>query len=132
MSIEEEHLNVLENLESIVARLYRKHPEMTDYTVLRVYEALAAAYTAEALARAAKPADLSRLESELFEYVREVCEWRLGRAGSLGESKVAAGIAPIELTTLIQCLKRLVKSVQRWSKRDGRRGYLDFMTLFVG
>jgi len=37
---------------------------------------------------------------------------------------------PIDVPTLVLCLKRLVKSVQQWNKHGGRQGYLTFMTQF--
>lgn len=33
--------------------------------------------------------------------------------------------------SLVPCLKRLVKSVNKWTKHGGRQGYLNFMTQFV-
>lgn len=40
MRIEEEPLDVMQNLEFAVSRVYRQNPAMSDYAVLRTYEAL--------------------------------------------------------------------------------------------
>ena len=131
MRIEEQHQDVLQNIEFAVANLYRRNPDMTDYAVLRTYEALVQAYSAEVTGRTPKPIEPSGVEAELFRDVRLMCEWRLGRGNMPGRQDVAADIEAIDMATLILCLKRLVKSVQKWNKRGGRKGYLDFMTQFV-
>ena len=131
MRIEEEHTDVMQNLEFAVAAIYREHPEMTDYAALRAYEALVETYTAERAGRAPRLAALSDLEEDLVARVRGMCEWRLGRA-ALGdeEGAEADAIEPLPLETMILCLKRLVKSVNTWTRRSGRQGYLKFMAPF--
>jgi hypothetical protein len=131
MRIEEEYQDILQNIEFAVACLYRRNPEMTDYAVQRTYEALVQAYTAEITGRARKPTDPSGLEAELLRDVRSMCEWRLGRREMPVMQGDAPKCKPIDVPTLVLCLKRLVKSVQKWNKRGGRQGYLDFMTQFV-
>ena len=134
MRIEYEHTDVLQNLEFAVAELYREHPEMTDYAVLRVYEAVLEAYAAEKAGRAPRKLPLSDLEEGLSARIREVSEWRLERS-ALGESEDGGeGLPPGEplpLDTLLLCLKRLVKSVNTWTRRSGRQGYLNFMSPFA-
>ena len=39
---------------------------------------------------------------------------------------------PLQVEEIGQCLKRIHKSVQRWNKLRGRRGYLDFVSPFIG
>jgi len=131
MRIEEAHQDVLQNLEFVVAKLYRRNPDMTDYPVLRTYEALVQSYSSEVTGRAAKPTENSGLEAELLRDVRAMCEWRLGRAEARATGCDAMECEPIDVPTLVLCLKRLVKSVQKWNKRGGRQGYLSFMTQFV-
>lgn len=133
MSIEEEYTDVLQNIESVVARFYRKHPPMTDYAVLRTYEAVIDAYTAEKIDRQLRVRPRPGLEQELFEAVKMICEWRLGRApsNSQGPGISEHPFEPIDIDTLLACLKRLRKSVQKWNKQSGRQGYLDFMSQFI-
>ena len=40
-------------------------------------------------------------------------------------------VDPITLDELIICLKRLQKSAQTWTRRAGRKGYLDFIKQFM-
>jgi len=133
MSIEEEYPDVLQNIEFRVIRLYRAHPEMTDYAVLRIYEALAQLYSAEMTGRPPKPIEAEGLEAELFEGVKQMCELRLGRASLPADLDVEEGteFEPIEVETLVRCLKRLVNSVSHWTRLGGRQGYLNFVSEFV-
>jgi len=131
MRIEEERQDVLQNLEFAVARLYRRNPEMTDYAVLRTYEALTQLYAAEATGRTPKQVAAEGLEAELLRDVKHMCEWRLGRAILSPTQDEAPQCEPLDVPTLVLCLKRLVKSVNKWTKHHGRQGYLNFMTQFV-
>lgn len=131
MRIEEEHQDVLQNIEFAVANLYRRNPDMTDYAVQRTYEALVQSYSAEVTGRVVKPVSPEGVEAELLRNVRTVCEWRLGRGTMPVADDGAAECDPIDVPTLVLCLKRLVKSVQKWTKHGGRQGYLRFMTQFV-
>jgi hypothetical protein len=38
---------------------------------------------------------------------------------------------PITADEIVACLKRIRKSVQRWTKEGGRRGYLTFVEGYV-
>jgi hypothetical protein len=131
MRIEEERVDVMQNLEAAVARLYRVHPDMTDYAVLRTYETLQQSYSAEVTGRTQKPAAVEGVEADLLGDVKAVCEWRLGRASLPPDQDDEPKCEPLDVPTLVRCLKRLVKSVNKWTKHYGRRGYLDFMTQFV-
>jgi hypothetical protein len=134
MRIEEQYTDVMQNLEFPVAEAYRGLPEMTDYTALRVYEAAVEVYSAERADRAPRLPRLDEIEQGLLGRIREVCEWRLGRAALGVEDDDVKPIppgAPMPLDTLILCLKRLVKSVKTWTRRSGRQGYLKFVSPFV-
>ena len=55
MRIEDEYTDALQNIESVVAAVYRDHPETTDYNVMRTYEALIDLYLAERADRPPRP-----------------------------------------------------------------------------
>ena len=86
-------------------------------------------YEAEAESRSASGARLSDRAQRIFDAVRPICEWRLGRAPAPG--------APSELDTtltaaeLVLCLKRIRKSIDFWIKEGGRQGYLKFVSEYV-
>jgi len=126
MRIEEQHTDVLQNLEFMVATVYRENPDMADYAALRAYEALIEIYSAERSGRSPRLPPLSPLEQELVERLHEMCEWRLGRADPSNTPEDERS-EPLPVETLILCLKRLVKSVNTWTRRSVRQGYLSFM-----
>ena len=133
MRIEDEHTDVLQNIEFVVAQHYHARPEMTDYDVTRVYEALIDAYAGGNTGRQPRPWKPTEQEQELFKAARGVCEWRLGRDPMLsGDSEdTPAPPEAIDRQTLLLCLKRLRKSVMKWTKHSGRQGYLNFMSQFI-
>lgn len=133
MKTEDEQTDVLQNIEFVVARCYRDHPEMTDYAVVRTYEALIDAYVAERIGRQPRAWRPTELEQQLFGAAREMCEWRLGRNPLLFSDSDDPQPPPeaIDVETLLLCLKRLRRSVQKWTKLSGRQGYLSFMSQFV-
>jgi hypothetical protein len=131
MQIDEERLDVLQNLEHTVASVYAQHPELTDYAVLRTYEARLQAYSDEIKGRSPRSCFAEGAEAELMGQVRRMCEWRLGRCDVAMEDMQAPDCEPLDVPTMVLCLKRLVKSVKTWTKKGGRQGYLDFMSRFV-
>ena len=119
--------DVLQNIESAIVSVYRNDPALLDYEADGGLEALISYYTAELQGRPprAAPADPNR--RLVFEAVQRICEWRLGRAD-------LPGVPPMEPRTVdetVACLKRVRKSVQRWTKRGGRQGYLSFVSQYV-
>jgi hypothetical protein len=131
MRIEEERQDVLQNIEFAVARLHRLNPAMTDYAVLRTYEALVQLYSAEVTGRPAKAVTAEGVEAVLLRDVKQMCEWRLGRAPLSPTGDGPPECEPLDVRALVLCLRRLVKSVNKWTKRGGRQGYLNFMTQFI-
>lgn len=124
MPIEQEFETVLKDLETSVVATWRKHPELTDHAVLRVYEAAYARYRAEQRGQAAKPHGLTGLDVAIFDGVQATCESWLGRSG-----KTLGG--PISADDMVACLRRLTRSVKLHTQRTGRQGYLNFVGHFV-
>jgi hypothetical protein len=123
----EDHQDVLQNIEVAVVQVWREHRELTNYAVTRAYEAAMSLYKAEALEHTPKPVNLTGLDAKVYEAVKGVCEWRLGRAAPTEELKVS----PISLEDMVACLSRLRKSVEHWTKQGGRQGYLQFIGQFL-
>jgi hypothetical protein len=44
---------------------------------------------------------------------------------------IPPNISKITLEEVLACLKRIRKSVTRWNKANGRRGYLDFVQDYL-
>jgi hypothetical protein len=130
MRVEDEHLDVLQNIEFFIVAAYRDHPEIRDYAVMRVLDALVDSYRAEALGRGPRSAQLSPVEAQIFEHSRQVCQFWLGRTG-LGTSPPLPPSEVKSLEQILACIKRIQKSVDRWNKSGGQRGYLAFVSEFT-
>jgi hypothetical protein len=126
--IEEEYEDVLQNIEAAIVSVHRGHPEMLDYDVDGALEALIARYAAEQRGRTVRDPVLHGLREEVFNAVRVICEWRLGRDPS---DASAAGDGEVGVDVIVACLKRVRTSVQRWTREGGRKGYLTFIRRFV-
>lgn len=127
MDLFEKYQDVLQNIEFAIVSIYRENLEMTDYAVVRSLEAIINHYSAEKTGKRPRNYSLDEIEKEIFRQVQSVCEWRLGRPSSFG----MPGITPISLDEIIQCLKRILKSVEKWNKHEGIQGYLRFVSQYV-
>jgi hypothetical protein len=130
MRTEERYQDVLQNLEAVVVGLWRSHPDVTDYTVQRAYEAARGRYRAEATGRVPKPVELTGLDADLYAAIEGICEWRLGRR-ALDNDPELPSPTPLRAEELVECFGRLQKSVERWNRVGGRRGYLEFLSRFL-
>jgi hypothetical protein len=130
---ENKYLDVLQNIEFGIVRVYRERPQMVDWDALDAIEALIRGYTAEARGRSWPTTRLSDLSQSVFDSVRTMCEWRLGRGQPLmqGDQTVELEMKPVTAEEIIACLKRIRKSIGLWNKKGGRQGYLNFVSEFV-
>jgi hypothetical protein len=132
-SFEDKYLDVLQNIEFGIVRVYRERPELTDWDALDAIEALIRGYIAEARGRSQPNIRLSDLSQLVFDSVEAMCEWRLGREQPFVEDNQPLDVKmePKTLDEIIACLKRIRKSIKCWNKEGGRQGYLDFVSEFV-
>ena len=132
MSMEDDYLDVLQNIEFAIIHDYRKDSTLIDMDVRDAVEALLRHYGAEE--RQFRPPTIALAEkpSRVFRAVKDVCEWRLGRPTQLArvgaESEGDPG--PVTVGDILICLKRIQKSVRRWNKQGGRQGYLSFASQY--
>jgi hypothetical protein len=131
MSIENDYLDVLQNIEAIIVMIYREHAELSDYEVDKALVALIQTYRHETSGKTeVKPVgDLAML---IYEQVAAICNWRLGRTTMTDKQGNALSMpGPLSTDTVILCLKRLRKSVDTWTKQGGRQGYLNYIAQFL-
>jgi hypothetical protein len=121
---EERYMDVLQNLEFGIVQVARRHPEMTDWEALTAVELLMQVYRAEAAGREARRPELAPVES--------MCEWRLGRGSFVNDEgePVEIPVDPITAEEMYTCLKRIRRSIRKWTKRGGRQGYLTYIDQF--
>jgi hypothetical protein len=105
MEFEEKNLDLLQNLEFSVVSVWREHPDMTDYSVLRVFETALQVYRDEARGHAPKPHTLTGLDIVAFDCLKSMCDWRLGRGASPDEGAGMQEIPPVPLDALLDCLR---------------------------
>jgi hypothetical protein len=49
----------------------------------------------------------------------------------MGTGSTEAAPRPLQAVQMVECLQRLRKSVERWNRTGGSRGYLGFIRQFV-
>jgi len=122
MAIEEEYTDVLQNIETAIVSLYRQRRNLLDYDVDEALDALIDDYKAQQQQRAPKPHRFTERPEHVYKAVKQMCEWRLGREPlpKRGSAGSVAEVAALGAEEIVACLKRIKKSVQRWTKQGGR------------
>lgn len=127
MNPTEDHLDVLQNIEFAVAEVWKENPALNNYNVMRAYECAFEHYRALSREQQPKASTLTGLDGEVFQKVKEMCDWRLG----LSKTEKPEELPPIPLEDMLACLRKLRKSVELWTKQGGRQGYLQFIDQFL-
>jgi hypothetical protein len=129
---EEKYFDVLQNIEFAIVRVYRQHSDLVDFDVEQALSGLIREYKASQRGKTFDPSELAPLARDVYDSTREMCEWRLGQENPFAEEDVPfENPKPLSLDEMVACLKRIRKSVRRWSKRGGRQGYLQFIEQYV-
>jgi len=132
MSFEDDYMDVLQNIEFSIVSVYREMPSLLDYDVSKALNTLWAEYRAERSEKTAAPAQLNERAELVYNRVKSMCEWRLGRIELTTEDgEPGPGPAPMTPDEIMACLKRILKSVELWNKRSGRQGYLFFIEQHI-
>lgn len=138
MEFTEEYEDVLQNLEYTIMNYYYQNPSLEDWDVKRALEATIEHYRAEYVNRPAKTKNLAFFERQLSKRLVTVCEWRLGRISLDDMTAMTEGFTYqlnvddfIKTSEELQkCLKRIIRSVERWNRVNGKQGYLNFIAQF--
>jgi hypothetical protein len=136
MSVEEEHLDVLQNLEFAIVEVYRKTPDLIDAEVLTAIESLVRIYGAEAQGKSLRSRPLGGMSQSVADIVQVFCELRLGRSPIADppiepDDRPGGDLPTISLEVLVDCLKRIQSSIKFWNKKNGRQGYLNYIQQFI-
>lgn len=127
MGVEDQHLDVLQNIEFAIMQVYESTPDLIDAEVLKAIENVTRIYSAEAQGKSGSSLTIRGISAEVATQVKETCEIRLGRATS-GDTDET--MEPKTLTDIIDCLKRIQSSIKFWTQKGGRQGYLNFVQNF--
>jgi hypothetical protein len=128
MSVEDQHLDVLQNIEFAIMEVYESTPDLIDAEVLKAIETLTRMYSAEAQGKSGASLAIRGISAEVAEQVKEACEIRLGRAPAVLATDEL--MEPKTLTDIIDCLKRIQSSIKFWTQKGGRQGYVNFVQNF--
>ena len=131
MNWKDDELPALMELESTVLRIWSGHEEMTDYTAGRAYEAAYQYHRARLRGRDPKPPALTGLDLETYNAVQGVCEKLLAAGAKPFKGMPHRNLPPPTLERLVEYLRELHRSVERHTKIDGRRGYLEFLKNYI-
>ena len=127
MAVEDQHLDVLQNIEFAIMQVYESTPDLIDAEVLKAIEAVTRIYSAEAQGKSGSALAIRGISAEVAEQVKETCEMRLGRATVID---IDESMEPKTLADIIDCLKRIQSSIKFWTQKGGRQGYLNFVQNF--
>jgi len=130
MGLEDTHLDVLQNIEFAIVSVYRERRNLLDYDVMRALDALIEVYRAESRGHTPKEIPLPEPERLVFHRAKDMCEFRLGRKELGITGQMTAG-AEKTVDEILACLRKIRKSVDRWNKRGGQQGYLQFVSQYV-
>ncbi len=128
---EDEYLDVLYNIESAVLAACRKTPSAEDYDAHNAINALIRVYQAELNQRQPPQIRLQPAAENIRDAVQIMCDIMLGRKPLPDEKGRPVDTHTITLAEMIACLKRVRKSIERWTKEGGRCGYLNFISEFL-
>ena len=128
-NIEERHPDVLHNLEFAIVDVYRAEPALLDLDAQDAVDALVRHYRAEQEGRQPPSNRLDDRAERVFQALTEICEWRLGRGRLSGLDEIPGASIPV--AELVECLRRIQKSIRLWNREAGRRGYLGFVSQYV-
>jgi hypothetical protein len=130
MAFEDKYLDVLQNIEFPIQVVYKTRQDLTDYDVLSAIESLIDFYIAEERKREPRDFKLSEKSAEVYSSVKEMCDFRLGR-GLQDDIKTDGTPKPLSISEITSCLKTIKNSVNKWTKRNGKQGYLNFVKEYM-
>lgn len=130
MSIEDKYLDILQNIEFAIVEMADERSDVSDYSVIRALDALIGLYRAESRGHTQKPVTLDDPEWEVFETVKIVCEWRMGRKETPNLTQIPMEEAKT-VDDILTCLRKIRRSVDKWNRRGGPEGYLNFVSQYV-
>ena len=131
-AVEDDYLDVLHNIETAIIGVYRDQPGLVDAEADKALNTALLEYQAELQGRSANHPIPGGLAELVYVRVKEMCDWRLGReALETAEGEPGPEVPPLALDEIIVCLKRIRKSIRKWTKEGGQRGYLNFVDEYI-
>lgn len=142
MSVLVNYIDVLQNIEAMIVRVYREHDDLKDSDVIEGLEELSIYYKNKNRGIEREKQDLDELPDMVYDYVKAICEFRLGSDKAIIMGKLDKEVLDtldlsdedeqsLSIDVLIKCLKKIIKSAKFWYKRNGVKGYLNYINEFI-
>lgn len=122
-TFEEEHQAILRDLEAGIMQVYENHPEIVDHNVDKVMDLLIRSFEADVKGKRQPIVKLNTHEKLIYQRLLNTCEFWMNQRET--------GLPVYTKETVILCLKRIHKSMHSWTRKNGMRGYLDFVKAFI-
>ena len=130
MDVTREFTDILQNIESAIVTVCREHPDLKDADVLLATERLTGLYTREKKKLPTLPVSLPVKVMPLFEAMKDMCEIRLTRDSvNVADDEIMGYRVPLRI--MVVCLERLHDSMRFWNKKDGAKGYVNYVSQFI-
>jgi hypothetical protein len=126
-------MDVLQNIEFALVGACDRNPNLTDTRTMYAVETLIKVYASELRGREVALPQFKPEERKAYDAAKAMCDLRLGRTSMEDKKgrKIEAGGEPLTFEEIIACLKRILKSINTWHKRGGRRGDYEFVRQFI-
>ncbi len=118
MGFEDDHLDVLQNIEFGIIAEYRKDSSVLDSDAREAVNALIRYYDA-----GRHGARLGVRSQGIFDSVLHIIALRMEHR---------EGPPPNTTEEIVACLKRIAKSISFWTAEAGRQGYLSYVAAHMG
>lgn len=117
MKFEDQHLDLLQNIEFGIIQVYLEDKTITDFNVFNVLESLIDASRRKYNHQETVNYDLKENEGQIFDTIIEIVNSRTNN-----REDVKLNIA---------AFRKILKSAKKWNKRRGKRGYLTFVENYI-
>ncbi|MCA9960695.1 MAG: hypothetical protein R3E31_09310 [Chloroflexota bacterium] len=130
---EEKYNDTLRSLELTLVRQYRQFENLTDWETGTAVNNLIRTYTAVSRRRATPTIKQDALTQLIYDRLQTTCAGWLGQGPLIDEAGQVVQLDDTHLAVseIIDCLKRIRRSIDMWNKEGGNRGYFEFIDQFL-
>jgi hypothetical protein len=128
---------LMQSIENAVVNFHKEFPKLMDKDVEFVYNKLNIYFTAKSAGKAVtEPTVTSQLKQDLIDDILNIIDLREAIKGDIqyvdNEDYTSGGRVISSLASLYaMAFKRLGQSAKNWRKRNGQKGYLNYIQLFL-
>jgi hypothetical protein len=127
INVVDDYLFILMIYEKAVIGYYGEHPKLNDPQVIAAFSSAMNFFTRQKKGLPDLPVTLTGDALGLFNKLKEVTDIIIDPNPEKEMGGIDVIFTHISISAAIACLKRLKESAENWHKRDGFRGYLNFI-----